>query len=256
MNNRWSLIGKNALITGGSRGIGRSIAEEFLNLGAKVLIVARSEEDLRKTVNEFEDDFNGKIFGISADVTKAKDRLNIFQFVEENFLNLDILVNNAGTNIRKRTLEFTEEDLDKLFSLNFRSAYEMCRLAYPFLAKSGNSSIVNIGSTAGKLVIRTGSAYASAKAGIAHLTRYLSVEWAAEGIRVNAIEPWYIRTPLTKPVLQNEKALAKILERTPMNRIGNPEDIAGLAAYLCMESAAYITGQVIAVDGGATSLLL
>jgi len=256
MQSRWSLQNKTALVTGGTKGIGKAIAREFLSLGAEVIVAARSVEGVDNTIEELSLTYPGKIHGVVVDVTSHDDRLALFSRIENEFGKLDILVNNAGTNIRKKTMDYSGEDIDLLLELNFRATYEMCRLAYPLMLKAGNSSLVNIGSSAGKLVVRTGSPYAAAKAGIAQLTRYLAVEWASAGIRANAIEPWYIRTPLTEPVLQNEKALAKILERTPMNRVGEPEEIAGLAAFLCMDAASYITGQVIVVDGGATSFLI
>src|SRR5437588_4987438 len=130
------------------------------------------------------------------------------------------------------------------------SVFALCRLAYPLLRASSNASIINVVSVASFRNLGTGTPYAMTKAAVAHLTRGLASEWAKDGIRVNAVAPWYIRTPLAEPVLQDPARLEKILARTPAGRIGEPQEVAALAAFLCMPAAAYITGQCIAVDGG------
>jgi Tropinone reductase 1 len=131
-----------------------------------------------------------------------------------------------------------------------KSVFEMSRLFHPLLSKSGTGSIINISSVAGFTSVNSGSVYAMTKAAITQLTRYLSVEWAKDNIRVNAIAPWYIRTPLTEPVLSIPENLKKILGRTPMNRVGKPEEVAAVAAFLAMPASSYVTGECIAVDGG------
>lgn len=252
-NENWSLKNKNALITGGTKGIGRAILDELTELGANVSFTARTREDIDVLVDEYKSK-GIHIAGICSDVSSKEDRKKIFEEIE--FDKLDILINNAGTNIRKTTMEYSDEEYDLIMETNLRSCFEISRLAFPLLAKSGNSSIVNIGSIAGKMIVQTGAPYASSKAALAHLTRYLAVEWADRGIRVNAIEPWYIETPLTEPVLKNNEKLKNILAKTPMNRVGQSKEIAGLAAFLCMPGASYISGQVIAVDGAASCKML
>jgi Tropinone reductase 1 len=252
MAERWRLDGTKALVTGGSRGIGAAIAEELMALGAEVLIVARKAEDVTAQVREWR--ARGlPASGVSADVTTALGRAAIAAAVESQLGGLQCLVNNAGTNIRKGSVEYAPDEVARIFETNLFLVWELCRNAYPLLKASGGC-IVNIASIAGSIAVRSGAPYAMTKAALDQLTRYLAVEWAVDGIRVNAIDPWYIETPLTRPVLDNPAFRAGVLARTPAGRVGQPQDVAGLAAFLCLPAAAYITGQCIAVDGGFRAL--
>jgi Tropinone reductase 1 len=251
MKNNWSLEGKKALVTGGTRGIGKAIAEEFLKLGAEVLTVARNESELAERIARWKEK-GWSANGISGDISTPRFRRHVVKKIDGWWGKLDILVNNVGTNIRKATLEYSEEEIDFLLNINLKSAYDLCRLAHPLLAAANRSSIVNIGSIAGLMHIRTGSPYGMSKAALVQLTKNLAVEWAKDGIRVNLVAPWYIRTPLVVHLLNNKNYFDSVLERTPMKRIGEPEEVAGIVAFLCMPLASYITGQCISVDGGFT----
>ena len=254
MLNMWKLNDFHAFISGGTKGIGKAIADMFLDLGAKVIISARNNTLMDEVISDWQ--ARGyDAYGICADVSRQEDIRKIFSFIDEQWGRLDLLINNAGTNIRKTSNEYSDEEYTLLMNTNMRSVFEICRAAYPLLIKSSYPAIVNIGSTAGNMVVRTGAPYAMSKAAVAHLTRYFSVEWGPDNIRVNAIEPWYIKTPLTEPVLSNQQKLSKIKEITPLGRVGEPYEIATLAAFLCMPAASYISGQVISVDGAATNLL-
>jgi Tropinone reductase 1 len=149
----------------------------------------------------------------------------------------------------KQILEATKQEYDELINLNQTSVFELCRLFYP-LKESGSGAIVNISSVAGETFVGSGVTYAMTKSAINQLTRYLSVEWAKYNIRVNAVAHWYIKTSLTEKYVNDTKFAERILSRTPLKRIGEPEDIAAAAAFLVMPVSSYITGEVIAVDGG------
>ena len=246
----WHLKGKKALITGATKGIGRAIAEEFLALGADILIVARNEKEVVETVAEWQKQGHNA-FGCVADVSKSDERLKVIENVQQVFGDsLDILVNNVGTNIRKQLIDYQEDEYRQIFEVNLFSVVEMCRLCYPFLKNGVGANVVNVASVAGFLDVSSGPPYGMTKAAEIQLTRHLAVEWASVGIRINAISPWYTATPLTVPVLTNRERLDKIIARTPLSRVAEPEEMASVVAFLAMDKASYITGQNISVDGG------
>ncbi|MCD6556942.1 MAG: SDR family oxidoreductase [Bacteroidales bacterium] len=251
MEKRWSLQNKKVLITGATKGIGAAIVKEFADLGAELIIIARNKDKLNTMVNEYSEK-GIKISGVAADVSKRNDYKEILEGINNERGELDIFVNNVGTNIRKSAENYSFEDYDFIMNTNLRSAFELSRLLYPFLKKSEQGNIVFISSVAGQIHLKTGAVYAMTKAAINQLTKNLAVEWAGDKIRVNAVAPWYINTPLAETVLKNSDYEKSVLDRTPMNKIGEPEDVAAAVAFLCMPASAYITGQVISVDGGFT----
>ena len=245
----WSLEGKKALVTGGSKGIGLAIVEELVHLGAEVMIVARNERELSGCVQMLQQR-NFKAIGIAGDVTDEKFRSKLIEEVHQQLGKLDILVNNVGTNVRKKFIEYSQAEYRQLFETNLFSLTEITRLCHPLLKKSGKGAVINIASVAGAVDVQSGPPYGMTKASIIQLTKHLAAEWAQDYIRVNAVSPWYIETPLTQSVLSQPDRLKKIIDSTPMNRVGQPEEIAGLVAFLAMDKASYITGQNIFVDGG------
>jgi Tropinone reductase 1 len=251
MHQRWRLDGRTALITGASKGIGRATALELAALGADVLLVARDELTLETARDEIAAACpKQRVLAMSADLSDEEERLDVFDWINDLDCGLDILVNNVGSNFRKETLAVSGDEVRTLFDTNVLPAFHLCQLAYPLLARHAAAAIVNVGSVSGITHVRTGAPYGMSKAAIGQLTRNLACEWAADGIRVNAVAPWYIRTGRTTPRLAEQGYLDEVLERTPMGRIGEPEEVAAAVAFLCLPAASYITGETIAVDGG------
>jgi Tropinone reductase 1 len=249
MDNRWTLTGKTALVTGGTKGIGLAIAKELYELGANVFLIGRTFAALDEVMSSF-DESTDRIEGMLADVSRGEDRLRIANAVGSKWGRLYILVNNVGTNIRKKSVDFIDEEIDFIISTNLKSAFDLSCKLFPFLSRSGDGSVVNISSVAGLAHIRTGAVYGMTKAAMVQMTKNLACEWAEKKIRVNAVAPWYITTPLATQVLKDVDYLSEVLERTPMKRIGKPEEVSAVVAFLCMPAASYVTGQCLAVDGG------
>lgn len=246
---RWDLQGKRALITGGTKGIGKAIAEEFLNLGAEVIIVARDIRMLEELVRLWQAE-GRLVTGVAGDVAKAADREKIMAAIEERWGALDVLVNNAGTNVRKKIEEYSEEEMRHVLEVNLFAAVELSRMCLHYLRRGPQSSVINISSLSGTVDTRSGAPYGMSKAALIQLSRNLAVEWAEYGIRVNTVSPSYTETPLTEAVLSQPDRLRNIVDRTPLGRVAQADEIAPAVAFLAMDKASYITGQNIVLDGG------
>lgn len=245
----WRLDGKRALVTGASRGIGWAAADMLSERGAEVWLMARGEAELDARVAELR--ARGRIaHALPGDIADPSDRARTVDHLEDATETLDILINNAGFNIRKPAVDLSADEVEAVLRTNLLGAFELTRSLYGPLRHADSGCVVNVSSVAGRSHLRTGVAYAMSKAGINQMTRNLACEWAGDSIRVNAVAPWYIETPLADQVLSDPEYLREVLSRTPLNRIGQPEEVAATIAFLCMPGAGYITGQVLSVDGG------
>jgi tropinone reductase I len=241
----WQLRGRTALVTGATRGIGRAIAEELIGLGADVLLVARDAMQVAEAARLL------GATGFAADVSTAAGRAAIVDAVRARGP-LHVLVHNAGTNVRAPLTSYDDATIERLLALNLTAPLLLSRDLHPMLRDAHGASVIHIGSVAGHIALATGVAYAAAKAGIAQVARTLALEWAADEIRVNAVSPWYTRTPLVEPILGKPDTLASIVARTPLGRIAEPREVATVVAFLAMGASSYVTGQTIVVDGGMT----
>lgn len=251
--NDWNLKGKRAVVTGATKGIGKAVAEEFLRLGAEVIIVARSPELLEQTLNEYHAN-SWKAHSAVADMATEEGRKALLQQCTSCWEDVDILVNNVGSNIRKPTLDYTMEDLRQVMQINVESAFSLSQLFYELLKKA-KGTIINMSSISSQTVVGlTTAAYAMSKGAMDQLTNYLAVEWGKEGIRVNSVNPWFIKTPLTAKFLENDEVREKIEHATPLKRIGTTEEVAKVVAFLAMEGASYLNGVNLPIDGGFSKL--
>lgn len=216
-------------------------------------MVARNHDILEQLLIEYESK-SWNVHGIAADMATAEGREMLLQRCRKMWDSVDILVNNVGTNIRKTTLEYTMEDFRRVMQVNVESAFALSQSFFNLLKKA-NGTIINISSISSQTVVGlTTAAYAMSKGAMEQMTNYLAVEWGKEGIRVNSVHPWYIRTPLTAKILEDDEKREKILRVTPVGRVGLPEDVASVVAFLSMPGSSYLNGVNIPIDGGFSKL--
>lgn len=243
-----SLENKTALVTGAGRGIGRAIAVELAKNGADVAVVyAGNSVAADETVSMIEA-LGRKAKAYQCDVSGFEDTKKLVDTVIEDFGGIDILVNNAGINRDSLMRSMKEEDFDAVINTNLKGTFNMIKHCYGHFIRKRSGRIINISSLAGLMGNAGQTNYAAAKAGIVGLTKSVAKELAGRNITCNAIAPGFIETDMTKKM--PEKVLEAAVAQIPMKRMGKPEDIASMAAFLASDSAAYITGEVIKIDGG------
>jgi len=251
-NDLFDLTGRVALVTGSSRGIGRAIAHQMAARGARVVVSSRKQDACDAVVAEITD-AGGQAVAIACHIGKKDELQALVDGAAQHFGPIDILVCNAATNpVYGPTAEITDDAWDKILETNVRGTFWLCNMVLPGMAKAGGGAVIILSSIAalrGNDVIGT---YGVSKAAEAALARNLAVEWGPRHIRVNAIAPGLIRTDFAKALLDDPERQRQAEQRTPLRRIGEPDDIAGVAVMLASKAGAYITGQTLVADGGET----
>lgn len=247
--NLFDLKGKTALVTGGSRGLGRGMAEALCEAGAKVAVLGSSEKAVKTAEELVKHGYDA--VGIRGDLGNREKLPELFESVYSALGNkIDILVNCAGIQRRNHCEDFTLQDWDDVINVNLNAVFQLCQLAGRKMLEQGSGKIINVASMLSFFGGFTVPAYAASKGGVAQLTKALSNEWSGKGICVNAIAPGYMATEMNTKLIEDEKRNAEILGRIPAGRWGTPDDVKGLTVFLASRASDYINGTVIPVDGG------
>jgi NAD(P)-dependent dehydrogenase (short-subunit alcohol dehydrogenase family) len=248
----FSLEGKVAVVTGGTSGIGRALSLGLADAGADVIATARRQQQVDDTANEIEAR-GRKALRVSSDVGDRASLDTLCSVVMERFGKVDILVNCAGIIKRKPTLDLPEEEWTNILNTNLTGTLRACQVFGRPMLERGSGRIINIASLNSFVALSEVAAYAASKAGVASLTRSLAVEWSKKGVTVNAVAPGVFRTDLNAQLLDSTPRGQELLMRTPMGRFGKTEELVGAVVYLASDSASFVTGQILVVDGGFLS---
>ena len=250
----FDLEGKVALVTGSTRGIGKSIAEELARAGARVAISSRKAEACAAVQKEFEES-GFEVLARPCNVSRKEDLEALIEATRRKWGQIDIVVSNAASNPYYGPLTgIPDEAFDKIIANNVKSVLWLAALTLPGMAEKGGGSFIVVGSIGGLLANTVIGAYGVSKAADHHLVRNLAAEWGPRHVRVNAIAPGLVKTEFARALWEDEKRAAERIQATPLRRLGEPRDIGGIAVFLASEAAAFITGQCIVADGGVTIL--
>jgi len=243
------LNGKVAVVVGGTSGIGRAIALGFAEAGADVVPTSRRAEQVETTAGEIEE-LGRRSLRITSDVSNRDSLERVLSEAIGAFGKVDILVNSAGTTKRAPTLTFLEDDWNNIIDTNLTGTLRACQVFGRHMLERGVGAIINIASLSTFVALHEVAAYSASKAAVGSLTKSLAVEWSSRGVRVNAIAPGVFRTALNQKLLDETERGREFLVRTPMKRFGNVDELAGVAIFLASDAASFVTGEIIAVDGG------
>jgi NAD(P)-dependent dehydrogenase (short-subunit alcohol dehydrogenase family) len=253
MLSKFRLDGRVAIVTGATRGIGLAIATGLAEAGARLVVSSRKAEHVEAVVHELRAK-GAEVVGVVSNMGKAADAHELAARAVEHFDRIDIIVNNAATNpIFGPLQQATDEAFDKIMAVNVKGPLELCRTAHSVMAAGGGGAIVNISSIGGVSPEPGLGLYSVSKAALISLTKVMAQEWGADGIRANVICPGLIRTKFSQALWQDEQIANQILGNQPIRRLGEPEDIAGLALFLASDASAYCTGGVYLAEGGYLS---
>ena len=244
-----SLDGQKALVFGGTSGLGKAIALGLAEAGADVVPVSRRIEEVRKTAAEIRQ-LGKKTLEVAADITRREDVQPVIDLMKSEMGRIDILVNSAGTTKRASSFIFEDSDWDNIMNINVRGTWHTCQMVGRVMKEQNYGRIINIASLASFVSVHEVTAYCTSKGAVLQMTRALAAEWAKYRITVNGIAPGVFETPLNSALLKQTPRRLSIMTRTPMGRFGKLEEIKGVAIFLASPSASFVTGEVIAVDGG------
>lgn len=247
--NLFSISGKVAVITGGSMGLGRSMAVGFGAAGAKVVIASRTKRLIEETADEITKK-GGEALAVSVDIRSQEDIEKMFNAAAERYGRVDIVVNNAGIAPMNKTIDISDEEWDNVISTNLKSTFLVSKAAAKKMIGQKYGRIINIASVLGKMASNVSSHYCSSKAGVIQMTRAFALEWARFNINVNCIAPGFFDTNMTKAQQSDKKHMSFLMSKIPFQRLGRPGEIVGTAIFLSSDASSYITGATIFVDGG------